>query len=202
MASVILPIGQYLGATGDGAHQVRRGAVTERLDAMSFAAWGLGHGPVDPVLAAGVLWTREELVRYAGMAGLLDPAGLVAGLVGRGLLTETATSGPAALAFARTHRAVPIAVGLGNTPDQPVEFTIGFFDRPLLQVDPLRYEVWCWSTVYDTLWQVCQARASAPDGETGTGEPEPDPERLLDHFLTGVHQLASANVLYLDVVDR
>lgn len=212
MTGMILPIGQYLGATGDGTHQVCRGGVTEQLDPMSFAAWGLGHGPIDPVLAAAVPWTRQELVQYAGLAGLLEPAGLVAGLVDRGLLVETEATGPAAVAFARAHRAVPLAVGLGNTPEAPATFTIGFFHRALLQVDALRYEVWSWSAGAETLWQVCQARASTQSGEAGPEpaggqpwaglEPAPGhgPTELLSHFLTGVHQLVSANALYLDVV--
>lgn len=199
---MILPIGQYAGATGDGAHEVRRGGVTERLNALSFAAWGLGHGPVDPVLAAGVVWTRNELVRYAGLAGLLDPAELVAGLVKRELLVEAPTTGSRALGFARRHRAVPLAIGLGNTPDAPAEYAIGHFDQALVSVDELRYEVWCWSTVYDTLWQVCQARSGAvPDGEAATpAGAGREPAQILAHFLAGVHQLVSTNALYLDVV--
>jgi hypothetical protein len=183
---MILPIGQYLGATADGAHEVRRGGATARLDGTSFAAWGLAHGPIDPVLAAGTPWTREELVRYAGLAGLPAPADQVDRLVGRGLLTEAPATGPAARAFAHGHRAVPLAIGLGNHPDQPARFTIGFFGRALMHVDALRYEIWCWSSVYRTLWQVCEARAG-------------DPASALSHFLAGVHAMVSTNSLYLDV---
>ena len=193
MAGMILPIGQYAGATGDGAHRVRRGAGTECLDPTSFAAWGLAHGPVDPVLAATGPWTRAELEQYAGRAGLLEPARLVAGLLARGLLAETPATGPAAVGFAEAHRVVPLAVGLGNTAEQPAVFTVGFFDRALVQLDEQRYEVWSWSAGYDSLWQVCQARAVAPVGDG-------DPAGLLGHFLTGVHQLAAANALYLDQV--
>lgn len=189
---MIFPIGRYLGTAGE-AHQVRRGETTERLDPAGFAAWGLGHGPVDPVLAAGVSWTRQELVRYAGLAGLAGPDRLVAGLVERGLLVEAPATGPGAEAFARGHRVVPIAVGLGNLADRPAEFSIGWYGRPLLQVDELRYEVWGWSGGYDTLWRVCQARAGAAPARSG-------PAGVLSHFLAGVHRLVSANALYLDPV--
>lgn len=188
---MIFPIGRYAGATGDGAHEVRRGGVTERLTAMTYAAWGLAHGPVDPVLAAAVPWTRAELVRYAGLAGLDQPAEVVAGLVERGLLTEAPATGPGAVTFARAHRAVPLAVGLGNRPEEPSRYAIGLADRLLVEVDEPRYEVWCWSTVYETLWQVCQARAT--DARGG------DPAAILAHFLAGTHELASANALYLEV---
>jgi hypothetical protein len=190
---MIFPIGQYLGATAGGAHEVSRGGVTERLDGVSFAAWGLAHGPIDPVLAAGTPWTRAELVRYTGLAGLPDAAERVDRLVDRGLLSEAPAAGPAAHAFARAHRAVPLAVGLGNTAGEPARFTIGFFDRVLLQVDALRYEVWCWSSVYETLWQVCEARSAEAGAELR------EPAQILDHFLAGVHLMASTNALYLDV---
>jgi hypothetical protein len=150
---MIFPIGQYLGAAADGAHEVQRGGATERLDGTSFAAWGLAHGPIDPVLAASTPWTREELVRYAGLAGLPEPAD---------------------------------QVERRNHPDQPARFTIGFFDRALLQVDALQYEIWCWSSVYRTLWQVCETRAG-------------DPASALSRFLAGVHSMVSTNSLYLDV---
>lgn len=207
LKGMIFPIGQYQGATDDGGHEVRRGGSTERLDDPGFAAWGLGHGPVDPVLAAGVSWTRKELVKYAEMAGLAEAGQVVGGLVERELLTEAPTNGAKALAFARAHRTVPLAVGLGNTPDAPHQFTIGLFDRGLVQTDEVRYDVWCWSAVYDSLWQVCQARAAAAEDATQADNGEKsdeldrtDPARVLRHFLTGLHQLASANTLYLDVV--
>jgi hypothetical protein len=113
-------------------------------------------------------------------------------LADRGLLVEARAHGPKARAFASAHRVVPLAVGLGNHPEAPDRFTIGLFDQPLVQVDELRYEVWSWSSAYDTLWQVCEARA-ANSGEQ-------DPAEVLTHFLTGAHQMASANALYLDGV--
>jgi hypothetical protein len=189
LEGMIYPIGRYEGATGDGTHEVRRGGAAERLDATQFAAWGLAHGPIDPVLAAGMRWTRKELVHYAGLAGLADAAEIVTGLLARGLLADAPPAGTRAVAFARAHRAVPLALGLGNRPEAPTRFTIGFHDQPLIETDERRYEVWCWSTVYKTLWQVCEMRSQ--DG---------DPAEVLSHFLTGVHQLAAANALYLDVV--
>jgi hypothetical protein len=189
--SVMLPLGRYLGAADDGGHEVERGGVAERLDKVGFAVWGLAHGPIDPVLAAGKEWTRAELVSYAGLAGIPDPDERVARLAARGLLVDVSV-GSEASDFASSHRVVPLAVGLGNHPEEPDRFTIGLFDRPLVQVDELRYEVWCWSSAYDTLWQVCEARA-AMGGEQ-------DPAEVLAHFLTGVHQMASANALYLDVI--
>jgi hypothetical protein len=187
---MILPLGRYLGVADDGSHEVERGGVAERLDGLSFAVWGLAHGPIDPVIAAGTEWTREELVGYAGLAGVPEPAEQVDRLAARGLVVDV-SPGAEASGFASGHRVVPLAVGLGNHPEEPDRFTIGLFDRPLIQVDEPRYEVWSWSSAYDTLWQVCEARAAMAG--------EQDPAELLAHFLAGAHQMASANALYLDV---
>lgn len=197
MSDLVFPIGQYLGGAepdDTAGHYVYRGGTAEHLDTAGLTAWTLAHGPLDPILAAGVRWTRDQLVRYAGYAGLDEPAKVVADLVARELLAETPDAGPAAQAFAREHRAVPLMLGLGNSGEEPHRFTIGFIGRGVVDVDETVYELWAWSATAGTLWDVCRTHAERRlSTVAGAG-----PADVLGHLLVNLHDLMSAHTLYLD----
>jgi hypothetical protein len=182
--SLVVPLGRFAGAD-HRAHLVDTDHTVEQLSEESFAVWRLAHGPLDPILAAGLLWTRTELTRYAALAGVPDPAALVADLLTRRLLDETPRRGAAAERFARNHRAVPLMFGLGNSPDLPHAFAIGYFDRDHVMVTETVFEVWANCGSAGNLWQACLRHA--PDR----------PEEALARFLEDVHRLLVADAVYL-----
>jgi hypothetical protein len=184
---LIIPLGRFAGAD-HRTHRVDTDHATELLSEESVAVWRLAHGPLDPILAASVPWTRAELTRYAGLAGVPDPAVVVADLIVRGLLTQSPVRGDAAMGFARTHRAVPLMFGLGNRPDLPHAFTIGYFDRDHVVVTETVFDVWAACGAADTLWDACLRCAPGR------------PADALTRFLDDAHRLLAADAVYLAAV--
>jgi hypothetical protein len=184
---LIVPLGRFAGAD-QRTHRVDTDHTVEQLSEESVAVWRLAHGPLDPILAASVPWTRTELTRYAGLAGVPDPAGVLADLLAWGLLAETPVRGDAATVFARTHRAVPLMFGLGNRPDLPHAFTIGYFDRDHVVVTGTVFDVWAACGSADSLWDACVR--CVPDR----------PAEALTRFIEDVHRLLATDAVYLAAV--
>jgi hypothetical protein len=182
--TLIVPLGRFAGAD-HRAHRVDTDHAVENLSEASFVVWSLARGPLDPILAASVPWTREELTRYAELAGVPDPADLVTDLVTRRLLAETPRRGETATRFARSHRAVPLMFGLGNIPHRPETFTLGYFDREFVMVTETVFEVWANCGFAGSLWHACLR--CTPDR----------PAQALARFLDDLHRLLAADALYL-----
>lgn len=185
--TLVIPLGRFAGADHH-AHRVDTDHAVEHLSVESFTVWRLAHGPLDPILAASVPWTRTELTRYAELAGVPDAADLVTDLVTRRLLTETSDTGAAARRFAHDHRAVPLMFGLGNRPDLPRVFAIGYFNQEHVVVTEAVFDVWAHCGAAADLWQACLH--SAPDR----------PDQALGRFLDDLHRLLTADAVYLTAV--
>lgn len=194
---LLFPIGHQLGPSHRAgrtvaAQQVRRGAVFHDLTGHQAEVWRLAHG-VPEEIDRQIPWCRESVEeRIPGAAGTIEE------LTGRGLLAEAVPGTAQADEFARAHRLVPLMLGLGNTPDDPDTFGVGFLSQPVLLVSHPIYDVWQWSTMDDSLWNTCE---NATDVARRAGSTDPDSvdtHRLLTGMVGALHALLAAGAAYLD----
>ncbi|GAA3396951.1 hypothetical protein [Cryptosporangium minutisporangium] len=201
-APLVFPVGHLLGEIhpGPGApagyHAVRVGPEVVRVpDEDSRDVWALAHP--DPS-ALGEVWTSAALVTTAERAGIRDAGSLVERLLAQGLLVEVPEEPAAMVAFARAHRLEPLLVGLGSTPEEPLD---GIGVPGLLvaaRVPPRVFELWQWAHLWPDLWAACQGLAEVAV-ELGQQEPgETDPQRVLTFALGATQLLLAHGVAYLD----
>jgi hypothetical protein len=150
--------------------RVRRGATVHELTERQLATWLAAHESSDTAP---------------------DPE-----LIGLGLLAPIAPEADQALEFARTHRLVPLMLGLGNAVDDPSMYAIGFRGQAFVQVDPTVYDLWHWSATDDTIWATCQSAADVASRSTGEDR---DPHALLNTLLESLHLLLTRNAACLDI---
>lgn len=201
---VVFPVGHYTGVfhPAVGAppkyHSLRIGQLAVTLpDERAFAVWAAAHRPPDQPAEP---WTRAAVVAAArDRLGVDDPAPVLAELLDSGLLVEVTPGTPDAVDFARAHRVVPLMVGLGNTPDEPLRYGLGLFGMaPVVRVSSLVYDVWQWGSLGASLWDVCQAFAQAGTEAEVSDPQERDPEAVLTAFLNALQLLLGPNAAYLD----
>lgn len=195
---LIFPIGHQIGPRyrpggTEIAMRVRRGASFHELTDRQAAVWRLAHG-VAETINDEVPWQRSSVEeRLAGAAEAIDE------LLALGLLVEVARGAEQSRRFAKSHRLIPLMLGLGNTAHEPHDFGIGFLGQPVLHVSHLVYDVWQWSTMDDSLWATCE-NATDVARRAGSTDPEAvDTDRLLDGFLGSMHALLITNAAYLDI---
>lgn len=197
-APIVVPVGHLFGPShrgGDHDVVIRLGGTLERLDDDEFAVWWLAHGLAERLDEP---WTAEAMDRAAVNLALPDVGPVIDGLLARGLLTEVRRRSPGAVDFARRHRVLPLMLGLGNSPEEPYEYQIGFFTRPVIGLPGTLYDIWHWSPVDDHLWNACRGAAEVAT-RVGIDDPdESDPEALLDAFLEVLHPLLHSSAAAVD----
>jgi hypothetical protein len=197
--TLVLPIGHGLGVvhSGGGEHvrQVRLGADLNDLDDEDFGLWSFAHGVSDPGTGRTPSCTGAGLRAAAGETGALER------LLRDGLLAEVAIGTPRAVEFASSHRLLPLALGLGNTAEQPGLYAVGLLYQPVVFLSGPLYDLWQWAHVAPNLWAACRDTAeiavTAGVGESGRAEPE----QVLTGALGSLHELLAAGVACLDVAD-
>lgn len=194
---ILLPVGHDLGAfhPGDGAtepvQQVRLGAQLVELSATEFHLWSLAHGLLDE--SAGHVLPATE----AALRGHVDEPAVLRSLVERGLL---AVVGPDDFErFAATHRLLPLALGLGNSSEQPWLFSVGFLHQPLVQMTGALFDMWQWAHLSPNLWLACRESAAVAE-RAGIDDPDQtDPARVLAGVFGALHLLLSVRAACLDM---
>jgi hypothetical protein len=171
----VVPVGHDLGVFHDGAggrvRQVRVGAELVELSDSQYAAWSSAH--VDQT-SRGEL-TEQLLARHL-LADLSDP-----------------------MAFAAGHRLLPLALGLGNTPEEPWLFSAGLLYQPMLAMTGPLFDLWQWAHLSPDLWSACQESAAVA-ARAGLDEPRHiDPTEVLDGALAALPELLAARVACVDV---
>ncbi|MGH3452635.1 MAG: hypothetical protein ACRDQW_18420 [Haloechinothrix sp.] len=200
---LIFPIGHYVGAfhpsvgSPERYHNVMRGTEMSELRDEQLAVWLLARGIPEQV--GEVSWTREALQRAAEQAGISNPAEVITGLAGEGLLAETVPGTAHSVDFAEAYRLVPLMLGLGNSAEEPWMQAIGFFDQPVIKVANEVYTMWEWAHVDNNLWAACHAYADTSQRAKQTDPEETVPELILTGFLSAVHGLLAAGAAYLDL---
>jgi hypothetical protein len=204
VGSLLLPVGhyvgvQYRGIAGDpGRRQVRRGGTFHDLTEDQYALWALAHGTPEAIQDE-VTWHRGLVEEHARATGPAEPAVVIDELLDLGLLIELTSGDGQALELATRHRLVPLMLGLGNSPDEPDLFGIGFLQQPIVQVSHAIYDVWQWSTMDDSLWTTCQNAAEVAHRSGATAPAFTDPTMLLDGVISALHTLLFTNAACLDI---
>jgi hypothetical protein len=200
--SLLFPIGHYVGVhyrVNDTSppRQVRRGGTIHELSEDQFAVWSAAHGLPDAI-ENGVAWQRHSVEEHPRVAGRTGTPEIIDQLLGTGLLAEAGAAADA-LDFARSHRVMPLMLGLGNRPDQVDMCGIGFLNLPAIDVSFAIYDLWQWSAMDDSLWATC-VNAADVARRAGLTDPQSiEPTQLLSAFLGSLHALLLANAACLDI---
>jgi hypothetical protein len=214
--ALLLPIGQFFGfffpTPGSTEHlnNVRAGTHINNIDDQHFAIWGTMHGTPTPDQRTP--WTRRSVRNIianlptnapSNPAASIDPThidSLIDDLIAQKLAIEIVPGTDGAQLFARTHHLGVRMLGLGNDANQPWQYTIGFFDNPVIGVSRAVYSLWELAAYEATLWDACETLARE-ERDAGGDEPElTDPSHVLTSFYGNLHQLLSVSVVYLDPV--
>jgi hypothetical protein len=188
----ILPVGHYTGSEHPpGNRTIRVGRTRVSFpDHDPFLVWAAAHRPPGDLATP---WGREQIAAAGKAGNVADPEPVIDQLLRDGLLVEVDD------AFARAHKAVPILIALGNTPEEPGRYGIGLFGLdPVITVTPLVYELWQWGSISVSIWAVCEAFAIGNSRATGTPVAADD---VLAEYLAALPGLVGSNAVYLDVVD-
>jgi hypothetical protein len=191
---LLLPLGHYLGVSPAGGrhrHTVMLGGTPLALTDPELTVWLASRGVWPAGRDPGL--DRASLLARVRRRGVPDGPGAVDRLVRRGLLAELAPSTSQAVEFGRSHRVVPLMLGLGNRPDEPSRYRIGFFAEPTVLVAGLVYRVWELSHLEASLWAGCRAHAAGAHRE---------PVSVLHGFLAALPALLAFGAAYLDRVGR
>jgi hypothetical protein len=195
---LVFPVGQYGGAiVGDEPdtvrYTIRRGSLLWSLSAAPAAIWIAAHGLAD---GAGITpWTRAAVFAQAADTLPSPQAETAYGeLLVLRLITEVDPDAPEAVDFARAHRLLPRAHGLGNTPGNPGRFRVGFPPDLVASLPWNLWRLWRDSHLEPSLWDACVTR-SAQEERAGRSA---DPHILLANMLDTLHILLAIRVAYLD----
>jgi hypothetical protein len=203
VAALLLPIGHYVGThyridQPGNSRQVRRGSTVHDLIDDQFALWTLAHGSQGAIENERA-WQRQSVEEQAHAMALAGAGEHIDGLIEIGLLVEVTPGSDQALDFARSHRLVPLMLGLGNSSDDLDSFGIGFLHQPVLGVSHAIYDVWQWSTMDDSLWATCENAADVARRAGSTNPDFVDPTVMFTEFLGTLHGLLLPNAAYLDI---
>jgi hypothetical protein len=201
---LVFPVGHFMGAFHaevGGALRYRKLRVGMDIRQLTtdqeFGVWALTHGLPDRLDQTA--WTRSALLRVAAEMELTDAPTVLDTLITRGVVAEVTPGTDEAVEFARRHRLQPLMTGLGNTPQDPLTFSLGFVGiPPVVKINNFLYELWQWGRIGRSLWQTVEMFAKVEQEVTAKGQGVPDPESALTRILGQLHVLLAHNAAYLD----
>lgn len=205
---LVIPVGHFAGplytevdVEAPESFEVRFRDGVFSLSAEEYATWAVSHG--DPNLVNQVPNTREVVEYAAHAAGVDEPGRLFDSLISDGLLVELSTADDGPREFARRHRMLPLALGLGNSPQNPAEFQIGLPAAARISVGYDVYHMWLFSHRAPTLWDALQtiAAEAREANEEGGVQLVEDPDVLLKELLGALQVLISTSCVYFDPCD-
>lgn len=175
---MVLPVGHVLGSFFTDEHaeipesvDIRLGDELSSIPSAAYAVWAMAHG--EPGTSSGM--TRATTL--AAAAQLVDePDRWFDQLTARSLLVELPDTPQARRRFARSHRMLPLALGLGNSAEHPDRFTVGMVSFPAITLPASAFLVWMFGHHYPSLWQTCENVVSTTQLMIGT---EVDPAAVL-----------------------
>ena len=103
------------------------------------------------------------------------------------------------VAFASTHRLLPLAIGLGNTAEEPWLFSAGLLYQPVVAMTSPLYDLWQWAHLSPDLWSACREAAAVAVQAGVTAPEQTDPAQVLAGAMETVPQLLTARVACFDV---
>ncbi|MDG4765421.1 hypothetical protein O7632_15145 [Solwaraspora sp. WMMD406] len=167
MPSVIVPAGLSMGPRyrhvrppdpTPECYEVHLGDDLVELTETEAAVWAAAF--LYPHRHAKLSVNRESLVRMLETAPNPEPqaARYVDDLIARGLLIEFDTDGDLRPLFSR-HKLLPLAQGIGSTPEEPDLHRIGFGDTTAVAVPIQVYTQWSYAFLHPSLWDACACYA-------------------------------------------
>jgi len=195
MSSVIVPAGLTMGPRypyvrppdpTPECYEVHLGDDLVELTETEAAIWAAAF--LYPDQHAKLAVNRESLIRMLETAPKPEPqaAHYVDDLITRGLLVEFDPDGDLQPVFSR-HKLMPLAQGLGSTPDEPHQHRIGLGGEAAVAVPIQVYTQWSYAFLHPSLWDACVFYADQ-------SEEEADGEDLLDLTSTGVARDVAINL--------
>lgn len=150
-------------------YEVHLGDELVELTETEATVWAAAF--VDPEHHAKLKVNRKTLIHHLQTAPtpVPDAPHLVDDLITRGLLVEFDPDGDLEPVF-RRHKLLPLAQGLGSTPEAPHEHRIGLAGQPILSVPNAVYGLWSFSFLLPDLWRACEYYAAADEEELEPGE--------------------------------
>lgn len=137
--------------------------------------------------------------RFARKARVGNAREIMDGLLANELVVEVTPGTPQAREFSLRHQLHPLMLGLGNSPQKPWLYAIGFHNHPMLTVRRGVYSLWEWAHRDDNLWEACETFAEVEKEAGGIAPELTDPQRVLTGLLAQLHRLTSSTAVYLDV---
>lgn len=209
MSTVIVPAGLSMGPRyryvrppdpTPECYEVHLGDDLVELTETEAAVWAAAF--LYPDRHAKLSVNRESLVRMLETAPKPEPqaARYVDDLIARGLLVEFDPDGDLRPVFSR-HKLLPLAQGLGSTPDAPHQHRIGIGDQPLVALPAEMYGLWSFACLHPNLWDACVDFADESeeeaDGEETLGL---NPEDIARDLATNLPMLIAATCAFLDPI--
>ncbi|WP_410655606.1 trypsin-like peptidase domain-containing protein [Amycolatopsis sp. lyj-112] len=207
---LVIPVGHFAGPmyTAPGAaapesFEIRFRDGVFSLSAGEYAVWATSHG--DPNLVSRIPTTRAVAEYASKQAGVLEPAIVSGQLLDDGLLVEIGLTAESTREFARNHRVVPLALGLGNSARNPAEFAIGLPNAARVSVGYDVYHLWLFShrapTLWDAITAIAQEAAESNDEEQDErARLVDDPDALLAGLVRALQVLISTSCVFIDRV--
>lgn len=158
----------------------------------NFAVWAIAHG--DPATVGEQPPTRAWVVDRAIKEGIVDADARYSRLIADGALAEVKPSPTARRAFAEKYRLLPLALGLGNSPEAPQHFFLGMANDARVAVTAQVYSLWMFGHRSPTLWQACKTVAT----DLSTGSQKLTAEELLAQLMQLLPLMVSVNCVCVD----
>ncbi|MBB5159349.1 hypothetical protein BJ970_006948 [Saccharopolyspora phatthalungensis] len=184
--TLLIPVGHVTGghrssATGQLCAEIRLGSRFLEVSADELAVWQVAHRAWGK---ESIPFTRQDLECLQVGAGAARAS--IDRLIHLDLLVEVRPGTRDVVDFARSHRFVPLLLGLGNTTTTPWLYRIGMIDRTLIEVHTNVYRIFVASPAQRSLWHACVTVAR----EEAILE--------LDMFIRSVHALLSVEAGHFD----
>jgi hypothetical protein len=212
---VLIPVGHSLGPehlSDPLVYVLRVGWGRVELTEEEFTVWLRAHGVIPPESPAAQAVAERRLITEVGplsaarsdvAASLVDhardPDAAIETLLSRGLLRQVRPGSEDLLAFARDHRVLPLAQGLGNSTENPELYRVGAGPVTLATLGLGGYLLWARGGLDGSLWESCEALSAIVEQ---TGEARSDPADLLRSFFEALPGLLASGSLCIDVVPR
>ncbi|MFV2105092.1 hypothetical protein [Micromonospora sp. LOL_015] len=179
MSTVIVPAGLSMGPRyryvrppdpTPECYEVHLGDDLVELTETEAAVWAAAF--LYPDQHAKLAVNRDSLVRMLETAPKPEPqaARYVDDLIARGLLVEFDPDGDLQPVFSR-HKLLPLAQGLGSTPEAPHQHAIGVGDQPIVALPNHVYGLWSFSYLLPNLWEACVYYADDSEHVADGGRP-------------------------------
>ena len=220
MVALVVPVGHFAGpmytsvdAEAPESFEVRFRDGVFSLSAEEYAVWAVSHGDPNKVSGdpekkiAPKPPTRVQVEAAAKAAGVEEPGPIFDSLLDDGLLVSVMPTGASARTFAEQHQVVPLALGLGNSPQNPAEFQIGLPNAARVSVGYDVYHMWLFCHRQATLWEAISTiakEAEEANAEDAASDSEQkvelvsNPDELLKALLGALPVLISTSCVFID----